>query len=90
MNLPTARWTFDGNVERPSFAPSMRIRGKQCVIVDGEWTGEWVRDATGNAIDYCCHYILTAGVLHFQGDCTHALKGQQVPLPPLPEPKGSP
>lgn len=31
-----------------------------------------------------CHYILTAGVLNFCGDCTHALSGAAVPLPELP------
>lgn len=32
-----------------------------------------------------CHYNLTAGQLHFVADCTHALAGKTVPLPPLPE-----
>jgi hypothetical protein len=32
----------------------------------------------------CCHYILTAGVLDFQGDSTHALRGP-VPLPDIPD-----
>lgn len=31
-----------------------------------------------------CHYILTAGVLNFCGDCTHSLAGKSVPLPELP------
>lgn len=77
-------WTFDGNLESPSFTPSFKHTGKQTVKVNGRWTGEWVRDKDGNAIDNCCHYILTAGVLNFCGDCTHALVGQAVPLPPLP------
>jgi hypothetical protein len=32
----------------------------------------------------CCHYVLTAGVLHYQPDCTHPLAGKSVPLPDLP------
>lgn len=32
-----------------------------------------------------CHFVLRDGLLQFQGDCTHALKSQQVPLPELPE-----
>lgn len=78
-------WTFDGNLESPTFSPSFKHTGKQCVVVNGEWTGEWVRDAAGNPVDWCCHYILTAGVLNFCGDCTHAMAGQSVPLPPLPD-----
>ena len=31
-----------------------------------------------------CHLFLRGGVLDFLGDCTHALKGQKVPLPEPP------
>ncbi len=31
-----------------------------------------------------CHYTLTAGMLTFAPDSTHALAGQTVPLPELP------
>lgn len=79
-------WQFNGNVNRPTFTPSVKITGKQTVKDDrGNWTGEWVRGPDGNALDECCHYILTDGVLNFCGDCTHALRGQSVPLPELPE-----
>ncbi len=77
-------WTFDGNLESPTFSPSFRHSGKQAVTVNGEWTGEWACGPDGKALDWCCHYILTAGILHFCGDSTHALKGQSVPLPNLP------
>lgn len=66
--LPWKRggWTFDGNVDCPTFTPSFRHR----------------LDASDTKV---CHYHLTAGVLHFCGDSTHALAGKSVPLPPLPE-----
>lgn len=83
-NASGAGWTWNGDDKNPTFTPSMKITGKQTVKVDGKWTGDWVRDANGNAIDYCCHYILTAGVINYCGDCTHAMKGQSVPLPDLP------
>lgn len=78
-------WKFDGNLASPTFEPSVKIDGKQAVVVDGLWTGEWVRDAHGKPLDYCCHYVLTAGVLAFCGDSTHRLANQSVPLPDLPE-----
>jgi len=78
-------WSFDGNLNSPSFTPSFRHEGVQRVIVSGLWTGEWKRDANGNTIPYICHYVLTAGVLNFCGDCTHALVGKSVPIPDLPE-----
>lgn len=77
-------WSFDGQLNIPTFNPSVKITGKQTVVVNGKWTGEWVRDAAGKPLDYCCHYFLRAGQLLFQGDCTHALKGQTVALPELP------
>lgn len=79
------RWQFDGNVERPTFSPSVKITGKQTVKVRGEWTGEWVRGPDGKAIDQCCHYFLREGQLIFCGDCTHDYRGRTVPLPELPE-----
>lgn len=78
-------WTFNGDVNKPTFSPSVRITGKQTVRdAKGEWTGEWVRDANGNVVDECCHYIMADGQIQFCADSTHALKGQTVPLPVLP------
>lgn len=78
-------WQFDGNFEVPTFSPSFKHQCMQRVFVDGEWTGEWKRDAAGATIPAICHYVLTLGVLNFQPDCTHALAGKSVPLPKLPE-----
>jgi hypothetical protein len=78
-------WSFDGNLEKPTFSPSVKITGKKIVVVDGRWTGEWVRDAAGNPVDDCCHYFLHVGELKFCGDSKHALAGKNVPLPDLPE-----
>ena len=84
MHVIPDSWTFDGNLDRPTFNPSVKITGKQSVVVDGEWTGEWKRDAQGKALDLCCHYFLHSGQLQFCGDSTHALAGLTVPLPDLP------
>lgn len=78
-------WQFNGNLESPSFHPSFRQEGVQRVFSDGEWTGEWKRDAAGDTIPFVCHYVLTDGVLNFCPDCTHAMAGQSVPLPVLPD-----
>jgi hypothetical protein len=77
-------WKFDGNLASPTFSPSFKHTGKQTVIVNGKWTGESHRGPDGKALDWCCHYILAKGVLNYCSDCTHALAGQSVPLPPLP------
>lgn len=64
-------WTFDGNVNSPTFAPSMR----SFVPADEE---EGLPEKT------LCHYFLKAGVIDFLADSSgHALRGK-VPLPPFP------
>ena len=79
-------WMFNGDLENPTFTPSFKHDGQaRRIFVDGNWTGEWLRDANGNVVPYVCHYILTAGILNYCGDCTHGLAGQSVPLPILPE-----
>lgn len=76
-------WIFNGNLERPTFTPSFKHTGVQSEVKDGKWTGEYIRDSAGKPLPWCCHYILTDGMLDFCSDCTHNLRGR-VPLPPLP------
>jgi hypothetical protein len=78
-------WQFDGNLEAPTFNPSIKITGKKTIWKDGKWNGEWARDAQGNTLDDCCHYFLHAGALKFCGDSLHGLAGKNMPLPDLPE-----
>ena len=84
MHVIPDGWTFDGDVNSPTFAPSVKITGRLTVKVRGEWTGEWVRDADGKAVDMCCHYFLRAGQLQFCADSSHALAGQTLPCPDIP------
>lgn len=62
-------WSFNGDVERPSFTPSVRHT----------WTEGPAHESR------CCHYFITDGNIAFCGDCTHALSGKTVPLPALPD-----
>ena len=78
-------WKFDGNLENPTFTPSFKHEGVLRPFVNGKWVGGWKRDAAGNTIPFICHYVLTAGQLQYQADCTHAMAGKTVPLPSLPE-----
>lgn len=72
-----ARWTFDGNVEMPTFTPSMNIRrGPRPIVPKGR--------TDAGQVDVC-HYFLRNGEIQFLGDCTHALAGKTVPLPKFPE-----
>lgn len=60
------RWTFNGDLERPTFTPSLRVK----------WTGEH----DGKDVKHECHSVVTEGMIAFQGDCTHAMAGQTISL----------
>jgi hypothetical protein len=93
-SLPDS-WTFDGNLEAPTFSPSFKHTGIQIEKDEaGDWTGRWLTES-GEAKDFfgsedkprpwCCHYVITAGQVAYCNDCTHTMAGQTVPMPELPE-----
>ena len=76
-------WTWNGSLEKPSFTPSVLVNGHELIHDEnGRWTGDYKRDGSGNLIKSLCHSFVTDGRIHFLGDCTHALSGQSVDLPP--------
>ena len=64
-----ARWDFNGDLEKPTFSPSMKI------------SAGWGKDKDKSR----CHYFLKAGKIQFLGDCTHEMVGKTVDLPEFPE-----
>lgn len=77
-------WTFNGDLERPTFAPSFRHGGKRIVAENGVWTGEWHRGADGKPLDGTCHYIITDGKIQFCPDSWHG-RSDTVPMPIIPD-----
>jgi hypothetical protein len=87
-------WQFDGNVERPTFSPSVLVT---CGHYAPGWTADGGCWCTYNAAlvakgeeasDFkCerCHTFIRGGIVDFLGDCTHALAGQRLELPDLPD-----
>lgn len=76
-------WSFNGDFDKPTFAPSVLVQGHQIEVdANGKWTGEWVRDAAGEPLPLRCHSFIRDGQIEFLGDCTHALAGQTVALQP--------
>lgn len=63
-----SRWTFNGNLEKPTFSPSMLVNGPR------------QKDANGIPSTRC-HYYLRGGMIQFLNDCDHELKGQTVECP---------
>jgi hypothetical protein len=77
-------WTFNGDIEKPTFHPSVRVISSRGVKNED---GSIKRDEKGHAVmeEYTlCHYFLRNGILEFCGDSPHALADQNVPLPDFP------
>lgn len=64
--LPSEGWTFNGDLDKPTFAPSFKH--------------SW-----GAPANKVCHYIVTDGRIFYCGDSTHALAGQTIDFPDLPD-----
>jgi hypothetical protein len=69
------RWGWNGNVEKPTFTPSILVTWSEPSDKPGEF------DDTSKDLKKVCHSFVTDGRIQFLGDCTHALAGQTVDLP---------
>ena len=87
------RWSFDGDVDRPTFAPSVHVKTGH-YVGNGKPGGCWCdyEDRLGkpSRVDRLCncsvcHSFVKAGRIEFLADCTHHLAGQTVDLPDFPE-----
>lgn len=91
--VPNHSWGYNGNEAAPTLIPSINIAtGHYVPSHEGEcFYCKEQKEAEERGEEYdgfnCgrCHYVLTDGELHFQDDCTHALRGQKIPLPHFPE-----
>lgn len=64
-NRPGApTWSFNGDVEKPTFAPSLLVR--------------W--DFRNGEASKVCHSFIREGRIEFLSDCTHKLAGQAVEM----------
>lgn len=87
-HIVTTKWTFNGNLDKPTFTPSILTRGGH--YVPGH-TGEcWCTYNAAHTDDpsgfRClqCHSYITDGRIQFLNDCSHSLAGQTIGLPELP------
>jgi hypothetical protein len=74
---PNQHWGFNGDLERPTFTPSVLVTYPANPDADEEYK-EWRTERR-------CHTFITDGQVQFLGDCTHALAGKTEPLPDLPD-----
>lgn len=78
------RWSWDGNVDAPTFAPSILVRSETWTPpVTAENHEDYKRAPwTQTKVATVCHSFVAAGRIQFLDDCTHGLAGQTVDLPP--------
>jgi len=76
VNTSGPRWTFNGDVDKPTFTPS--------ILVTCRW-----HEVDDTMNDEVCHSFVTCGRIQFLNDCTHALVGQTVDIPEWPHPPGT-
>ena len=74
------RWTWNGDVDRPTFSPSVLVTWREPSDVESEF------DDPTKDVAKTCHSYVTDGQMVFLTDCTHALAGQTVPIPDWPNP----
>lgn len=86
-------WTFNGDLERPTFSPSLLVRSGHFVPShkpdDNCWctynAEQKAKGETDEAPFSCgiCHSFIRDGRIEFLSDCTHKLAGQTVDLPTI-------
>jgi hypothetical protein len=68
-------WGWNGSLNLPTLTPSILVHPHGVLLDDG---------SVGQSP--LCHSFVTDGRIQFCSDSTHALSGQTVDLPELPEP----
>lgn len=85
---PGPRWSWNGDMDKPTFSPSISIRsghyssrhkpGDECWCTYNAKHPEEEKDFEC----VVCHTFIVDGMVQFLGDCTHEFVGKTVPLPP--------
>lgn len=62
---PTCNWTWNGDLDKPTFSPSLLVRYT--------WGKEQQK--------HVCHSFIRNGNWEYLNDCTHSMAGKTVPVP---------
>lgn len=74
-------WGWNGDLELPTFTPSLLVRGNQWPKDEYPEYYKATHPEVAPGDDTVCHSFVTDGRIQFLGDCTHELAGQTVELP---------
>jgi len=79
---PHPCWTFNGDLDRPTFSPSLLVRSGK--YANPEWyaklTSQERRDFA-DRISNVCHSYIVNGQIQYLHDCTHKYVNQTIELP---------
>lgn len=79
--LTGASWTFNGDVKKPTFSPSVLIRAHHSsTVARPPWNSVGWQGSAMNWT-YICHSHVADGKITFCADSTHPLAGKTVELP---------
>lgn len=88
--LNGSSWTWDGNVDNPTFSPSVLVTGTDFTEKGEKDFEKWLANGARQPApkfeskNTRCHTFIKDGQVQFLSDCTHALAGQTLALPDLP------
>lgn len=85
----TNGWGYNGNPEKPTFTPSVKVTSGHYSSRHKEGDSCWCtynkeNPGDDNFVCVLCHTFITDGKVQFLSDCTHELAGQTLNLPELP------
>lgn len=69
-------WQFNGDLNNPSFTPSLLNRSGKYVPGWKPHAEDWTQEQIDNA-SIQCHLYVTNGAINYCGDCSHAYSGKQ-------------
>ena len=86
---PGPRWTWNGDVDKPVFGPSVLVQGVKR-LTDEQHAAYMRGEPLPEPVPLRCHTFVGCngakpGEVIFLSDCTHNLAGQVLPLPELPD-----
>lgn len=73
------RWTFNGDLEKPTLWPSVRVRAS-APLSDDEHT-RIMRGEDFMPTETVCHFFIKDGFYEYCADSTHKYSGQKIEVP---------